>query len=84
MAGVTVAVINATTLLRDEQVNAAVSRIWACMLQGCVPDWAADAHLIFVPGGSVLPPCAWALVVMDDVEQATSLVNAESMANASP
>ncbi len=83
MTAVTVAVINATTLLTDDQVNAAVSQIWPCARKGRVPDWAADAHLIFVPRGSVLPPCALALVIMDDVEQASSLVNAESMANAS-
>jgi hypothetical protein len=82
MTGVRVAVVNATTLLTDEQVNAAGSQLWGCMQKGSAPEWAADARLVFVPRGGVLPPCAWALVIMDDVQQASSLVNAESMLTA--
>ena len=83
MTGVNVAVVNATTLLTDEQVNAAGSQLWDCMRKGRTPEWAAGARLVFVPRGAVLPSCAWALVIMDDVEQASSLVNAESMTTAS-
>jgi hypothetical protein len=79
MRGVNVAVVNATTLLTDEQVNAVGSELWNCMQKGEAPDWAADAQLVFVSHGAVLPPCAWALVIMDDVNQASSLVNAESV-----
>jgi hypothetical protein len=79
MTGVNVAVVNATTVLTDEQVNAAGSELWDCMQKGNAPEWAADARLVFVPRGAVLPPCAWALVIMDDVKQACSLVNAESL-----
>ena len=83
MTDVNVALVNATTLLTDEQVNAAGCQLWNCMQKGHAPEWAADARLVFVPRGAVLPPCAWALVIMDDVEQASTLVNAESMATAS-
>ncbi len=82
MAGFNVAVVNATALLTDEQVSEGVAQIWACMRQGHGPEWAAGARLVFVPRGSVLPPSAWALVIMDDVAEARSLVNAESMAAA--
>jgi len=83
MTGVSVAVVNATTLLTDEQVNAAGSELWDSMQKGRAPEWAADARLVFVPRGAVLPPCAWALVIMDDVKQASSLVNAEFMTTVS-
>jgi hypothetical protein len=79
MTGVNVAVVNATALLTDEQVNAVGSELWDCMQKGHAPDWAAEARLVFVSRGAVLPPCAWALVIMDDVNQASSLVNAESL-----
>ena len=79
MTGVNVAVVNATTLLTDEEVNAAGSELWDCLRQGRAPEWAADASLIFIRRGAALPHCAWALVIMDDVAQASSLVNAESM-----
>jgi hypothetical protein len=79
MRGVNVAVVNATSLLTDEQVNAVGSELWDCMQKGHAPEWAADARLVFVSRGAVLPPCAWALVIMDDVKQASSLVNAESI-----
>ena len=83
MTGVRVAVVNATTLLTDEQVNAAGSQLWDCMQKDRAPEWAADARLVFVSRGAALPPCAWALVIMDDVQQASSLVNAESVLTAS-
>lgn len=84
MAAFNVAIVNATSLLTDEQVSEGVNQFWACMRQSHGPRWAAGARLVFVPRGSTLPRCAWALVLMDDVVEAKSLVNSESMAAASP
>jgi hypothetical protein len=83
MTGLNVAVVNATTLLTDEQVNAAGSRLWDCMREGHAPEWAADARLVFVGRGAVLPRCNLTLVILDDVEQAFSLVNTEATTTAS-
>jgi hypothetical protein len=82
MRGVNVAVVNATAVLTDDQVSAVGSELWDCLQKGQAPEWAADARLVFVPRGAVLPPCAWTLVIMDDVKQASSLVNAEFMTTA--
>jgi hypothetical protein len=72
--GVTIAVINESTVVDPNEVATA----WVPALQTQVsrdfaPIWGDDASLVFVAGSAAPPPDAWQLVVLDDSDQANAL-----------
>ncbi len=73
MANIKIAVINASTVLTDQKVKAAVSALQTQVHRDFAPAWGVDADLIFVPKGSNPPAGAWWLVILDTSDQAGAL-----------
>ena len=73
MANIQVAVINASTVLTDAQVQGAVPSLQAQVHNDFAPAWGIDADLTFVPTGSQPAPGSWWLSVLDNSDQAGAL-----------
>ena len=73
MAEIKIAFINASTVLRDDEVEAALPGLQAQVKRDFAPVWGIDADLQFVPAGARPDPGAWWLVVLDDSDQAGAL-----------
>ena len=73
MANIRVAVINASTVLTDEQVQAAVPALQTQVRRDFAPAWGIDADLSFVPCNAIPDPGLWWLTVLDDSDQAGAL-----------
>jgi hypothetical protein len=70
MANIKVAVINESTVLTDDQVEAAVPALQTQVHRDFAPPWGIDADLTFVPKGSTPPSDSWWLAILDDTTQA--------------
>jgi hypothetical protein len=70
MATIQIAVINASTVLTDDQVNSVVSVLQKQINRDFVPVWGVSANLAFVPVSDKFPPGAWWLVILDNPDQA--------------
>jgi hypothetical protein len=70
MANITVAVVNASTVLTDDQVSAVVPALQTQVHRDFAPAWGVDADLVFVPSGSNPPPGSWWLGIFDNSDQA--------------
>lgn len=68
-----IAVINASTVLTDSQVQSVVPALQSQVSQHFAPAWGVDANLTFIPQGSTPPPGSWWLTVLDDSDQAGAL-----------
>jgi len=55
MANIKIAIINASTVLKDNQVKAAVPALQTQVHHDFAAAWRIDADLIFVPKGSKPP-----------------------------
>jgi hypothetical protein len=73
MANIKVAVINASTVLKDGEVSAAVPALQAQVHSDFAPIWGIDADLTFVPGGSHPAPGSWWLTILDNSDVAGAL-----------
>jgi hypothetical protein len=73
VAQIKVSVINAGSLLTDEQVQAVVPALQTQVTRDFFPPWGVDADLDFVPKGQAPPAAHWWLVVADDSDQAGAL-----------
>jgi len=73
MATIHVAVINASTVLPDSAVQAAVPDLQTQVHRDFAPAWGLDAELTFVPKGAQPLPAAWQLVILDNSDQAGAL-----------
>src|SRR5438876_10422189 len=73
MATIQVAVMNASTVLSDSAVQAAVPDLQTQVHRDFAPAWGIDADLTFVPTGSHPLPTAWQLVILDNSDQAGAL-----------
>ncbi len=73
MANIQVSVINASTVLTDDQVSAAVPALQTQVHQDFAPAWGVDADLTFVGQGSKAAPGSWWLGILDDADQAGAL-----------
>src|SRR5258708_24239792 len=73
MANIRIAVINASTVLTDDQVQAAVPALQTQVHRDFAPIWGIDADVSFVPSGSNPNPGLWWLTVLDDSDQAGAL-----------
>lgn len=70
---ITVAILNQSTVLADEQVAAITSALQTQVSRDFAPVWGIDAQLTFVPKGQSAPAGAWPLAVLDDSDQAGAL-----------
>lgn len=73
MASITVAVMNASTVLTDAEVKAVVPALQTQVHNHFAPAWGIDADLTFVANGDRPPAGAWWLAVLDDSDQAGAL-----------
>ena len=73
MADIQVAVINESTVLSDDQVNAAFPAFQIQVHRDFAPAWGIDADLSLVPRGSSSSPGSWWLVILDNSDQAGAL-----------
>ena len=73
MANIQIAVINATTVLTDDQVQAAVPALQTQVHRDFASAWGIDADLSFVPSGASPDPGLWWLTVLDNSDQAGAL-----------
>jgi hypothetical protein len=73
MADIQIAVINASTVLTDAQVQPAVSALQIQVHRDFAPVWGVDADLTFVLTGSQPAPGTWWLTILDTSDQAGAL-----------
>ncbi len=73
MANIQVSVINASTVLTDDQVKVALPALQTQVRRDFAPAWGVDADLSFVPQGSKPVPGSWWLVILDNSDQAGAL-----------
>jgi hypothetical protein len=73
MADIKVAVINASTVLTDAQVQAVVPALQTQVHSHFAPAWGIDADLTFVPKTTKPAPGTWWLVILDNSDQAGAL-----------
>lgn len=73
MANIKIAVINASTVLTDDNVKAAVPDLQTQVHRDFAPVWGTDADLTFVPKGNNPPSEMWWLTILDDSDQAGAL-----------
>lgn len=73
MANIKVAVINASTVLTDDQINSAVPALQTQVHRDLAPAWGIDADLTFVPQNTPPPSGSWWLVILDNSDQAGAL-----------
>lgn len=73
MANIQVAVINASTVLKDPAVQAVIPALQTQVHRDFAPVWGIDADLTFVPQNAQPLAGAWWLVVLDSSDQAGAL-----------
>jgi hypothetical protein len=73
MPNTSVAIINASTVLRDDDVAAAVPALQKQVSEQLSAVWGIDATLNFVQQGASPPAETWWLTVLDNSDQAGSL-----------
>jgi hypothetical protein len=70
MADIKVALINESTVLQDNAVEAILPALQKQVSRDLAPAWGVDADLIFIPRGQQPPSGTWWLVVLDSPDQA--------------
>lgn len=73
MSNIKVAIVNASTVLKDNDISKAVPALQTQVHRDFSQAWGVDADLIFVPKGSTPPPGAWWLVILDNSDVAGAL-----------
>ena len=68
-----ISVINASTVLADDQVRPVVDALQQQVSNHFLPAWGVDAQLTFLPGTATPPPGSWWLTILDDSDQAGAL-----------
>jgi len=73
VANIQIAVINASSAVSDQQVQAMVPALQTQVHRDFAPVWGVDADLTFVGHGATAPPGSWWLTVLDNSDQAGAL-----------
>ena len=68
-----VAIINASTVLSDQDVAPVVDALQVQVNEHFAPAWGGGARLFFVPKGGDPEPGSWWLVILDNSDQAGAL-----------
>lgn len=70
MADIKIALINASTVLADQDVQSILGALQTQVTRDFAPTWGIDADLSFVPRGTQPDSDTWWLTVLDDTDQA--------------
>lgn len=73
MANIKVAVVNASTVLKDNDISKAIPALQTQVHRDFAPAWGVEADLVFVPKASTPPAGAWWLVILDNSDVAGAL-----------
>jgi|HubBroStandDraft_6_1064221.scaffolds.fasta_scaffold01464_10 hypothetical protein len=73
LAPIQISVINASTVVTDDDVRPVVDALQAQVINDFLPAWGVGAQLTFVPTGSAPPVGSWWLSILDDSDQAGAL-----------
>jgi hypothetical protein len=73
LATTQISVINESTVLTDSDVTPVVAALQQQVTNDFRPIWGTDAELKLVPQGTPAPAGTWALVILDDSDQAGAL-----------
>jgi hypothetical protein len=73
MAEIKVALINASTVLTNDDVEAALPALQTQVHRDFAPAWGIDADLTFVAKGHQSPSGSWWLAILDNSDQAGAL-----------
>src|SRR6266851_10439261 len=73
MAEIKIAVINASSVMTDADVQGAVPALQTQVHRDFYPPWGVDADLTFVPKGHQPPAGSWWLAILDNSDQAGAL-----------
>jgi hypothetical protein len=73
MANIQIAIINASTVLSDDEVSKAVPALQRQVHEHFAPAWGIDADLAFFSQNQSPPPGSWWLVVLDNSDVAGAL-----------
>jgi len=68
-----ISVINASTVVTDDDVRPVVDALQKQVTNDFLPAWGVGAQLTFVPTGSTPPAGTWWLSILDDSDQAGAL-----------
>jgi hypothetical protein len=73
MANIQISVINASTVLSDDEIQAVVPALQTQVHAHFSPAWGTDADLTFVPSGRKPAAGTWWLTILDNSDQAGAL-----------
>ncbi len=73
LAPIQISVINASTVLTDNEINPVVATLQKQVTNDFRPAWGVDAELTFIPTGTTPPTGTWWLTILDDSDQAGAL-----------
>jgi hypothetical protein len=73
LAPIQISVINASTVLSDNEIRPVVNALQQQVTNDFRPAWGIDAELTFVPTGSTPQIGTWWLTILDDSDQAGAL-----------
>src|SRR5580704_7239638 len=68
-----ISVINASTVVTDDDVRPVVDAMQKQVTNDFLPAWGVGAQLTFVPSGNTPAPGTWWLSILDDSDQAGAL-----------
>jgi len=77
----TIAILNQSTILTDAQVQTAIAAAQIQIIRDLAPAWFVRANLRFMPHGTVVPPNAWVMQILDTSDQ-KGAAGYHSMSNA--
>jgi hypothetical protein len=73
LAPIQISVINASTVVADNDVQTVVDALQKQVTNDFLPAWGVGAQLTFVPTGTAPPAGTWWLSILDDSDQAGAL-----------
>lgn len=73
LSPIQISVINASTVVTDDDVRPVVDALQTQVTNDFLPAWGVDAKLTFIPTASAPPPGSWWLSILDDSDQAGAL-----------
>ena len=73
MPDIAIAIINAGTVIGDQEIAAALPALQKQVTEHLAPVWGVDATLFFTPSGQTLPAGVWWVAILDNSDQAGTL-----------
>jgi hypothetical protein len=73
LAPIPISVINASTVVKDDEVRPVVDALQQQVTHDFFPAWGVNAQLTFIPTGTTPPADSWWLSILDDSDQAGAL-----------